>query len=121
VIVGELQDGYIYIKEMVIDGPAMKIVGEGRVDLAKGEADIVLLVAPLKTVDTVMRHIPIVGRIVTGKSGTFISVPFGVNGPFADPRVTLMPPEAVGSGLWGVLKRTLQTPLELFKTITFQR
>ena len=121
VIVGELRDGYIYIKEMVIDGPAMKIVGEGRVDLAKGEADIVLLVAPLKTVDTVMRHIPVVGRIVTGKSGTFISVPFGVNGPFDNPRVTLMPPEAVGSGLWGVLKRTLQTPLELFKTITFQR
>ena len=120
VIMGELRDGYIYIKEMVIDGPAMKIVGEGRVDLAKGEADIVLLVAPLKTVDTVMRHIPIVGRIMTGKNGTFISVPFSVNGPFEKPRVTLLPPEAVGGGLWGVLKRTLQTPLELFKTITFQ-
>ncbi len=120
VIVGELRDGYIYIKEMVIDGPAMKIVGEGRVDLAKGEADIVLLVAPLKTVDTVVRHIPLVGRIITGKNGTFISVPFGVNGPFADPRVTLLPPEAVGSGLWGVLKRTLQAPVEMFKTLTFQ-
>ncbi|MCJ7664316.1 MAG: AsmA family protein, partial [Desulfobacterales bacterium] len=30
-ITGELRDGYIYLKEMVIDGPAMKIVGEGRV------------------------------------------------------------------------------------------
>jgi hypothetical protein len=118
VITGELRDGYIYIKEMVIDGPAMKIVGEGRVDLVKGEADIVVLVAPLKTVDTVISHIPIVGRIVTGKNGTFISVPFSVNGPFANPRVTLMPPEAVGGGLWGVLKRTLQTPVEMFKTLT---
>jgi hypothetical protein len=29
-------------------------------------------------------------------------------------------PAAVGKGLWGVLKRTLETPLELFKQITFQ-
>ena len=121
VITGELRDGYIYLKEVVIDGPAMKIVGEGRVDLVKGEADIVVLVAPLKTVDTVMRHIPIVGRIVTGKNGTFVSVPFGVNGPFDNPRVTLLPPEAVGSGLWGVLKRTLQAPVDMFKTIISRR
>jgi len=121
VITGELRDGYIYLKEVVIDGPAMKIVGEGRVDLVKGEADIVVLVAPLKTVDTVMRHLPLVGRIITGKNGTFISVPFSVNGPFDSPRVTLMPPEAVGSGLWGVLKRTLQAPVEMFKTIISQR
>ncbi|MCJ7663374.1 MAG: AsmA-like C-terminal domain-containing protein, partial [Desulfobacterales bacterium] len=116
-ITGELRDGYIYLKEMVIDGPAMKIVGEGKIDLVKGEADIVVLLAPLKTVDTVMSHIPIVGRIVTGKNGTFISVPFGVNGPFDNPKVTLLPPEAVGNGLWGVLKRTLQAPVETFKTI----
>jgi hypothetical protein len=121
VVTGELRDGYIYIKEMVIDGPAMKIVGEGRVDLVKGEADIVLLLAPLKTVDTVMRHIPLVGRIVTGKSGTFISVPFSVSGPLDKPRVTLLPPEAVGSGLWGVLKRTLQAPVDMFKTIMSRR
>jgi hypothetical protein len=121
VMTGELRDGYIYMKELVIDGPTMKIVGEGKIDLSRGEADIVLLLAPLKTVDTVMRHIPVVGRIVTGKSGTFISVPFSVSGPFDKPRVTLLPPEAVGSGLWGVLKRTLQTPVELFKTLTFQK
>jgi hypothetical protein len=117
IITGELRDGYIYLKEVVIDGPAMKIAGEGKVDLDKGEADIVVLLAPLKTVDTVMSHIPVVGRIVTGKSGTFISVPFSVSGPLNNPRMTLLPPEAVGSGLWGVLKRTLQAPVEMFKTI----
>jgi hypothetical protein len=121
VIASELRNGYLYLNEFVIDGPALKIVGEGKIDISKGEADIVLLLAPLTTVDTVMSHIPIVGRIVTGKSGTFISVPFSVNGPLADPRVTLLPPEAVGSGLWGVLKRTLQAPVDMFKTITFRR
>jgi hypothetical protein len=68
-----------------------------------------------------MSHIPIVGRIITGKSGTFISVPFSVSGPLDNPTVTVLSPEAVGSGLWGLLKRTLQTPLELFKTLTLRR
>jgi uncharacterized protein YhdP len=120
VIAGELRDGYLYLNEFVIDGPALKIVGEGRIDISEGEADIALLLAPLKTVDTVMSHIPIVGRIITGKSGTFVSIPFSVTGPLDNPKVTLLPPEAVGNGLWGVLKRTLQTPVELFKTLTSQ-
>jgi uncharacterized protein YhdP len=121
VITGELRAGYLYLNEFVIDGPALKIVGEGRVDISEGEADIVLLLAPLKTVDTVMSHIPIVGRIITGKSGTFISVPFSVTGPLDNPKVTVLPPEAVGSGLWGLLKRTLEAPVEMFKTITSLR
>jgi hypothetical protein len=116
IITGELRNGYIYLKEAVIDGPAMKIVGEGKIDLVKGEADIAVLVAPLKTVDTVMKNIPVVGRIITGKNGIFISVPFSVKGPLDDAKVTLLPPEAVGGGLWGVLKRTLQTPVKLFNT-----
>ena len=120
VITGTLRDGYLYLDEFVVDGPALKIVGEGRIDVSKGELDITLLLAPLKTVDKVMSHIPLLGRIITGKSGTFISVPFSVTGPLGNPTVTPLSPSAVGSGLWGVLKRTLETPLELFKQITFQ-
>jgi len=117
IISGELRDGYIYLDEAIIDGPAMKIVGQGKFDLAKGEADIAVLVAPLKTVDTVMKNIPIVGKIITGKDGTFISIPFRVKGPLDDSTITLLPPEAVGSGLWGVLKRTLQAPVDAVKTV----
>jgi len=117
IITGELRNGYIYLKEAVIDGPAVKIVGEGKINLVKGEADIAVLVAPLKTVDTVMKNIPIVGKIITGKDGTFISVPFRVKGPLDNPTVTVLPPEAVGSGLWGLLKRTLQAPVDAFKTV----
>jgi hypothetical protein len=121
VITGELLDGYIYLKEAVIDGPSMTIVGEGKIDLVKGEADLVVLLAPLKTVDTVLNHIPVVGKLVTGKDGMFISIPFSVKGPLEDAKIALVPPEAVGSGLWGVLKRTLQTPVDMFKTVISQK
>jgi hypothetical protein len=117
-ITGELRDGNLYLKEAVIDGPSMKIVGEGKIDLVKGEADMVVLLAPLKTVDTILNYIPVVGKIMTGKDGVFISVPFSVKGPLDDPSVMLLPPKAVRSGLWGVLKKTLQTPVEMFKAIS---
>jgi len=121
IITGELRDGYIYLKEAVIKGPSMTIVGEGKIDLVKGEADLVVLLAPLKTVDTVMNLIPIVGKIITGKDGIFISVPFSVKGPLEDAKITLVPPEAVRNGLWGVLKRTLQTPVDMFNTVISQK
>ncbi len=115
-IKGDVKDGYLCLEEAVIDGAAMKIVGEGKIDLLAGEANLVVLMAPLKTVDTIINHIPIVGKILTGESGTFISVPFSVKGPLDDPKITPLPPSAVGAGLWGLLKRTLQAPVELIKS-----
>ena len=112
---------YIYLKEAVIEGPSMTIVGEGKIDVVNGEADLVVLLAPLKTVDTVLNHIPVVGKLVTGKNGVFISIPFSVKGPLEDAKITLVPPEVVGSGLWGVLKKTLQTPVDLLNTVISQK
>lgn len=117
IIKGEVKNGYLHLKEAVIDGPGMKIVGDGKIDLFTGEADFVVLMAPLKTVDVIMHNIPIFGRILTGKSGTFISIPFSITGPINDPKVTPLSPTAVGSGLWGVLKRTLETPVEMIKPV----
>jgi hypothetical protein len=117
-ITGELRNGTLYLKEAVIDGPSLKIVGEGKIDLIKGEADMVVLLAPLKTLDTIMKYIPVVGKLFTGKNGLFISVPFSVKGPLDDPTITPLPPEAVGSGLWGMLKRIIQSPMEMFKAVT---
>ncbi|MBW2039554.1 MAG: AsmA-like C-terminal domain-containing protein [Deltaproteobacteria bacterium] len=117
IIKGDLKDGSLCLEEAVIDGTAMKIVGEGKIDLLKGEANLVVLIAPLKTVDIIMNNIPIFGKVFTGKSGTFISVPFGVTGPLDDPKITTLPPSAVGAGLWGLLKRTLQVPGEVIKPV----
>lgn len=114
---GDIRNGTLHLEEAVIDGPAMKIVGEGKIDLYKGETDLIVLLAPLKTVDIVMDYIPILGKIFTGKSGTFISIPFSVKGPVDDPKITPLPPSAIGSGLWGLLKRTLQAPIEVIKPV----
>jgi hypothetical protein len=116
-IVGELRNGNVYLKEAVIDAQSMKIVGEGKIDLVKGEADMVVLLAPLKTVDAIMNHIPVLGKIFTGKNGLFVSVAFRVKGPLDNPTITPLPAETVGSGLWGMLKRIVQSPVDIYKSV----
>lgn len=112
-----LKNGIIFIKEGVIDGSPMKIFTQGKVDAIKEELDLTVLVAPFKTVDVILRNIPLLGRVLTGKSGTFISVPLSVKGNWKDPKVIPIPPKAVGSGLLGIMKRTLELPVEVIKPV----
>ena len=116
-ITGRLKDGRLTIQEGVIEGPALKIFGEGTVDLPTGRLDLVVLVAPLRTVDTLLSRIPLVGQVVTGKSKTFLSFPFKVEGPLQDPKVTPLPPSAIGKGLLGVVKRTLELPFKVIEPV----
>ena len=77
---GVIEDGHLQLKEAVIDGSSMKILGQGDVNLMNKELDLTVMVAPLKTADAVLSQIPIVGRIMTGQDGTLISIPFSVKG-----------------------------------------
>jgi hypothetical protein len=86
---------------------------EGTVDISTRSLDLTLLVAPLKTVDTVVSRIPILGSVL---GGSLVSVPVRVSGDFANPSVTPLPPWAVGRGLLNVMTRTLKLPLKLIES-----
>jgi len=66
----------------------------------------------LKTVDSIIKRIPLVGDIL---GGSLISVPVGVSGNLNEPKVTLLPPAAVGEGLLGIMKRTLEVPVKVIQ------
>ncbi len=118
---GRLRDGIIYVEELVVDGQPMRIFGTGTVDLVKERLDLTVLVAPLKTLDTILSKVPVVGWILTGKSKTFISVPLKVKGPLNDPRVIPLSPSAVGSGLLGIMERTIKAPIHMIKPVIPQK
>ena len=113
----QLKNGRLLVEKLVVDGRPMKIFGTGTVDLVKERVDLTVLVAPLKTLDTILSRVPLVGWILTGKSKTFISVPLKVKGPLDDPKVIPINPSAVGSGILGVMKRILQAPIQVIKPI----
>ena len=112
---GKLKNGQLLLEEVAIDGSSMKIFAEGKVDLLKMKLNLTVLAAPLKTVDTFLSTIPLLGKVLTGKSKTLLSVPFRVKGPINDPTVVPIPASSLGSGILGIMKRTFQVPVEVIK------
>ncbi|MEJ2100229.1 MAG: AsmA-like C-terminal domain-containing protein [Desulfobacterales bacterium] len=111
---GVFKKGKLIIKDTSIDSPSMGIAIEGDIDLIKEKVNLVVLVAPFKTVDRIVKHIPLVGTIL---GGTLISIPFRAIGDLHDPDVIPLSPTAVGSGLLGILERTLKLPITIIQPV----
>ncbi|RLB28846.1 MAG: hypothetical protein DRG66_02980 [Deltaproteobacteria bacterium] len=109
-----IESGKFILNEMIIDGTSMEIVGHGNVDLIDQKVDVLVLVAPLKTVDIIVKKIPLVKDIL---GGSLISVPFRIKGNMENPKVTPLSLKAVGSGLLGIMKRTLQLPVKVIQPV----
>lgn len=108
------EDGKLIIKESSIDSPSMGIACKGNIDLVKKKVDLTVLVAPFKTVDRIVKYIPLVGNIL---GGTLVSIPFRAIGKLDDPDVIPLSPTAVGSGLLGILQRTLKLPITIIQPV----
>ena len=111
---GDLQSGKFMIKEMVLEAPWMKMVSQGNIDLINKDIDFTLILAPLRTVDKIVSHIPIAGNIL---GDDFISIPVRVRGDWNDPTIIPLPPSAVGQGLLNITKRTLTFPFKLIQPV----
>ncbi len=109
---GTLSDGTLKIGEAVLDGSSMNIVGQGEVDVRTRQVDFVALASPLKTVDTILRMIPIV-RYILG--GSLVSVAVEAKGDLDDPAVSILSPSAVVKGLLGIAERVLKLPIRIFE------
>jgi len=107
-----LQEGKLILKEAILDGSSMELVGQGEVDFMAEKMDLTVLVAPLKTVDFVVKKIPLVRDIL---SGNLVAIPVRVTGDLKNPTVRLLSGSAVGSELTGIMKRTFRLPLKVIE------
>lgn len=108
-----LKEGKMKLQSEV-DGPSLRMVWQGDVDLVANKIKATVLVSPLKTVDTIISHVPIIGGIL---GGSLLSIPVEVNGDLSDPEIIPLSPSAVGSELVGYMKRTFQIPLKLIQPL----
>ncbi|MHC1728870.1 MAG: AsmA-like C-terminal domain-containing protein [Syntrophobacteraceae bacterium] len=111
---GKIKDGKITLSETVVDGPCIRMVLNGEIDLAGKKIDIVALVAPLRTVDRIVGAVPVIGKLL---DGALISVPVRISGDLSDPWVVPLSATAVGEQIFGFMKRTFQLPFTLFQPL----
>jgi hypothetical protein len=110
----DLENGKLIMRECSIDGVSMGIACEGHIDLSDKKIDLIILVAPFKTVDRIVKFLPLIKHILGGK---LISIPFRASGDLKNPVVIPLHPTAVGSGLLGVLERTLKLPITIMQPV----
>ncbi len=113
-IKANLKNGKIHMQEGLMNSSAMNLVFHGDVDLLDEQFDLIMLASPFTLTDRLIKFIPVVGYIL---GGTLISVPVKVDGPLKDPKVRIFPASEIGSGVWGILKRTLETPVKIVEPL----
>ena len=109
------KEGVFQVEKGSIYSDSIDVAFEGKYDLLAGEnLNLTLLIAPFTTANWIIRHIPIVNYLMGGTIGT---IPVKVTGNMEDPKVTALPLSAVGSGLFGVLERTITAPVVAVEAI----
>ncbi|MCF8105490.1 MAG: AsmA-like C-terminal domain-containing protein [Desulfohalobiaceae bacterium] len=109
-----VQDSVLMIKEGHLDGQSMNIDFMGRYDPEGKKIELMLAVAPLKTLDRLVENIPLL-KHVTGKS--LVSIPLKISGSLDHYRITPLPPGAVGKNFLNFLERTLNLPVKIIQPL----
>lgn len=108
----ELREGTLTVHEWVIDGPTLWMGGRGKIDLRRRDLDFTLMVSPFKTIDRIINRIPGLRWILGGR---LVAVPMKATGELRDPKIVPLAPQAVGTSLLEMLKRTILLPVRILQ------
>lgn len=111
---GNLKNGKVHVAKVLMDGSTLNLAGHGDIDLLENKLDLILFAAPFKTVDRIIRILPLIGYLL---DDTLISIAMKVTGKLQDPKVEYLPVDEIGSGLLGIMKRTLEVPVKVVEPI----
>ncbi len=116
-IKGIIKDNNLIIDHVIIKGKGLNLFGRGEIDLDDMDADMTVLVAPLKTIDTIVSKVPLLGKAIGGKDATIVAYPVKIKGQIEDPEVTVLSPYAVGEAMIDLVKNTLMLPFRILSPI----
>jgi hypothetical protein len=111
---GDIHKGIFTLEKAYIGGQSLDIIAEGEIDLGKQQVDIVVLVAPFSGINWVIRHTPLLGKVM---SGTLISIPVRVSGDLANPDVVFLSPTAVGSRILRLMENIVKLPVDIISPV----
>lgn len=102
----------IVIDKGLVDGHSLEMGFQGHLDVQDKTLDLTVLVAPLKTVDRLVKKIPIISGLTRGN---LITIPVRISGSWKDPKVTPLSPQAVSKELVDLMHRTLEWPFQILQ------
>jgi AsmA-like C-terminal region len=111
-IEADIKDSVIHLKKAIVDADNMALIFSGWIDPVNDKMDVTCLVAPFKTIDTIIKHLPVVNTMLSGR---LLSFPAKATGSMTDPIITSIHPSAVGKGLVNMLEDIMKTPEKIFK------
>ncbi|MBU0674667.1 MAG: AsmA-like C-terminal domain-containing protein [Proteobacteria bacterium] len=117
---GHIADNHLIVDEGIIFGDGLNLFLQGDIGIADRTADMVLMVAPLKTLDVLVTSVPLIGKIVGGKDKTVISIPVRITGDIRDPVIEILPAEEIGKGILTLIGKTLLFPFIIVNPETNQ-
>ena len=115
-----IADGRIVSKDIVMDGPILKMTAAGQYDLVNDDLDVVTVASPLGPYFELLQKIPIFHLLLEGEERGIDLAMFSVKGSLHAPTIELMAVESVASEVTGfarlalsILKNTLTLPQKI--------
>jgi len=111
---GVIREHRIQIEEAMLDASVMEIIARGYLDLNDETLNLNAFLSPLKTINRVVRMIPLLGYVL---GNTLVSIPMNISGNMKDPQITFMSPSAIGSETLGIVERIFKLPVTIVEPI----
>lgn len=110
----------MHVTRAQIIGAGINFFATGYVDLGNQSLDLTVLASPFKTVDSIVNHIPVVGKIIGGKNSSILSVPVKVEGHLYAPSTRILPKSLTqaSANILDVFVKTFKLPFQLSSDMT---
>ena len=83
------EQGNLRTDNLSLIGAAVRLDTRGQSDLRRKTVDFITNVVPLRGITRVAEKVPLAGKLLTRGADQLTTLPFQVQGPYADPRVRL--------------------------------
>lgn len=110
---GTISDNRLHIAEAYILGEGLDFFVKGSVGLDDRTLDTMVYAKPFRTIDSIVRRIPLVGKELDGGGDGLFLVPFQVRGKIGDPEVSIYKGRFLADEktyLLSLIKKTIALP-----------
>jgi len=113
----EIDKEFFYFKDFNTNGKMVDFMGRGLINLKTKDIGFNLVVAFLKDYSKFISHIPLLGYIMVGDSGDFVTK-VDITGTTKNPKFETHMVKNATQGVGNMLKRIILSPAHLIKNIT---